>query len=61
MPTKTWVDPIVEEVHAIRKQMLEECGGDLELLAKQLEDWQEKHPERMSEREAMPLKELQDR
>lgn len=23
-------DPIVEEIHQIRKKMLEECGGDLD-------------------------------
>lgn len=57
MPTKTWVDPIVEEVHAIRKQMLEECGGNLGLLIKQLESWQAEHPERMSKANGLSLNE----
>lgn len=61
MPTKTWVDPIVEEVHAIRKQMLEECGGDFDLLVKQLEHWQEQHPERMSKTKGLSLSEPQAR
>jgi hypothetical protein len=24
------VDPIVEEIHRVRKKMLDECGGDLD-------------------------------
>jgi hypothetical protein len=29
-------DPILDELHAIREQMLAECGGDLESLVKRL-------------------------
>jgi hypothetical protein len=42
-----WVDPIVEEVHAIRRHMMEECSGDFDALIKQLIKWQEEHPDRL--------------
>jgi hypothetical protein len=29
-------DPIVEEIHRIRKKMLEECGGDFDKLFERL-------------------------
>ena len=29
-------DPIVEEIHEVRRRLLEECGGDLEVLMDRL-------------------------
>jgi len=29
-------DPIVEEIHEVRRKLLEDCGGDLELLMDRL-------------------------
>jgi len=40
-------DPIVEEIHRIRKKMLEECGGDLERYFDQLQADEEKDRERL--------------
>lgn len=41
-------DPIVEEVHAVRRRLLEECGGDLEVLMNRLkEDEKEEDPSRL--------------
>jgi len=31
-------DPILDELHAIRRQMLEECGGDLAKLGAELRE-----------------------
>lgn len=32
-----YTDPILDELHAIRKQMLADCGGDLERLVTSLQ------------------------
>lgn len=38
MPTDSgYTDPILDELHAIRSQMLTECGGDLESLVAALQ------------------------
>ena len=41
------VDEIVEEVHAARKKIWEECGCDFNKLAERLMRLQEQHPERL--------------
>lgn len=40
-------DPIVEEIHAVRRQLLAECGGDLDRYLDRLEELQAEHPERL--------------
>jgi hypothetical protein len=40
-------DEIVEEVHAVRKRIWEECGGDFKKLVEQLIQSQEQQPERL--------------
>jgi hypothetical protein len=38
-------DPIVEEIHAIREKIAEECGYDMEIIGQYFMEWQIKHPE----------------
>jgi hypothetical protein len=41
-------DPIVEEIHEVRRRMLEECGGDLGVLMDRLKRREkEEDPSRM--------------
>ena len=40
-------DPIVEEVHRIREQMWDECGGDLDHLIASFRASEAEHPERI--------------
>jgi hypothetical protein len=41
-----WKDPIVEEVHEIRRQMMAEFGNDFHKLCEHLRAKEEEHPER---------------
>jgi hypothetical protein len=40
-------DEIVDEIHAVRKRIWEECGGDFKKLVEQLIQCQEQQPERL--------------
>jgi hypothetical protein len=40
-------DPIVEEVHRIREQMWDECGGDLDRLIESLRASEAQHRDRI--------------
>ena len=40
-------DPIVEEVHRIRREILAECGGDIHVWLERLKAREALHPERM--------------
>ena len=40
-------DEFVEEIHAIRKQIVEECDNDFKKLAERFTRLQEQHPERL--------------
>ena len=40
-------DPIVEEIHRVRKKMLDDCGGDFDKLFERLKDAQGKHKDRL--------------
>lgn len=40
---ETWTDPIVDEIHRIRRELVQEAGGDLEALGKWLMKSQERH------------------
>ena len=40
MPKPLYDDPVVAEIHAIREQMLAECGGDYQKFMEQLRERQ---------------------
>jgi hypothetical protein len=40
-------DEIVDEIHAVRKRIWEECGADFKKLVEQLIQYQEQRPERL--------------
>jgi hypothetical protein len=40
-------DEFVEEIHAIRRQIAEECGHDIEKIGDYFMKWQEEHPENL--------------
>ena len=41
-------DPFVDEIHKIREQLLQECGGDLERLMDRLKDREEEDRSRVT-------------
>lgn len=38
-----WNDPIVEEIHAIRRQLLDEAGGDLHEVIRRAREHRDPH------------------
>jgi len=42
-----WKDPIVEEIHAIRRQIAKECNYDLKQIVDRLREKEKKHKERL--------------
>jgi len=42
-----WEDPIVAETRALRKQLMDEVGNDLDALVKYLKERELDHPERL--------------
>ena len=42
-----WIDPIVEEIHSIRRRLSKECGDDLDRLVDRLRMKEELHKERL--------------
>jgi len=46
----TWDDPIVAETRALREQLMDEVGNDLEALVKYLQERELDHPERLVSR-----------
>ena len=40
-------DPLIDEVRAIRRAILEECDNDLDKLVEQLREIERQHPERV--------------
>ncbi len=42
-----WEDPIVAETRALRQQLMDEVGNDLETLIKYLRERELEHPERL--------------
>jgi len=46
-----WKDPIVEEIHAIRRQIAKECGHDLHRVFALLKEGEAEHPERVVTKE----------
>jgi len=43
----TWEDPIVAESRALRQQLMEDVGNDLDSLVKYLKERELEHPERL--------------
>jgi hypothetical protein len=41
------IDEFVEEIHAIRKRIAEECGNDMKKIGERLMRLQEQHPEQL--------------
>ena len=39
-------DEFVEEIYAVRKQLMEECGGNLDGLFELIKQWQKEDPTR---------------
>ena len=42
-----WKDPIVEDIHAIRRQIAKECNYDLQQIVDRLRKKEKKHQERL--------------
>jgi hypothetical protein len=42
-----WTDPIIDEIHRIRREMIEEAGGSLKSLGERLMKSQERHGDRL--------------
>ena len=42
-----WQDPIVAETRALRQQLMDEVGNDLDSLVKYLQERELEHPERL--------------
>jgi hypothetical protein len=49
-------DPIVEEVHKIREQILMDCGGNIETLMDRLKDRESKDKDRLVSKEMIKRK-----
>jgi len=43
----TWEDPIVAETRALRQQLMDDVGNDLDALVKYLKERELEHPERL--------------
>lgn len=56
MKTEVWIDPIVEEIHEIRRKMLEEAGNDPDVLFDRLLTSQEKSARRFAQISPCPVK-----
>ena len=44
---KKWTDPIVDEIHRIRREIVQEAGGDLKALGEWLMKSQERHGDKL--------------
>ena len=42
-----WEDPIVAETRALRRQLMDEVGNDLDALVKYLQEREREHPDRL--------------
>lgn len=47
MKTKTWTDPIVDKVHAVREEIAREAGNDVWKLVRRLQESQKEHGDRL--------------
>ena len=51
-----WTDPIVDEVHRVRREILQEAGGDLRSLGQWLMKSQERHGDKLVTRPPQRIK-----
>lgn len=56
MKTKPWTDPVVDEIHEVRKKMAEEAGYDLDKLAARLQESQKRHGDKLVSHPPHPAK-----
>ncbi|MBI2431593.1 MAG: hypothetical protein HYV26_01835 [Candidatus Hydrogenedentes bacterium] len=57
MPKKTiWKDPVVEEIHQIREEILREAGGDIHALGRWLMEKQKRYGDKLVTRPPKRLK-----
>ncbi len=54
-----WTDPIVDEIHRIRREILEEAGGDLQALGERLMKSQERHGDKLVTRPPRRIKKVE--
>lgn len=48
-----WTDPIVDEIHLIREEMLAECGGDIHEFIRRLKIDEQRHPGRLINKDTL--------
>lgn len=48
-----WTDPIVDEVHRIREEMLAECDGDVHEFVARLKADEQQHCDRLVNKESL--------
>ncbi len=54
MKTPTWTDPIVDEIHEIRKEMAREADYDVHKLVAQIQESQKRHGNKLVTRPPKP-------
>lgn len=47
-------DPIVEQVRAVRREIMAECGNDVEVFLDRLREIERKHKDRLVSRQPQP-------
>lgn len=47
-------DPIVEEIHKLREQIMAECNNNLEVVFKRIQELEKKHPGRLVGKKDLP-------
>lgn len=57
----TWSDTIVDEIHKIRQELLQEAGGDLESLGKLLMQKQDRHGDNLVTLDPHPPRPLRNK
>ena len=55
---EAWIDPIVNEIHRVREEIVDEAGGDLRSLGEWLMKTQERHGDKLVTHPPQRLKEL---
>ncbi len=60
MESKTWTDPIVEEVRAAREALFREAGFDLKRLNERLMESQKRHGNRLVDKESLEKRSIEE-
>ncbi|HIJ73186.1 MAG TPA: hypothetical protein HPP83_03700 [Candidatus Hydrogenedentes bacterium] len=55
MKTKTWIDPIVEEVRKVREELAREADYDVKRLGARLQESQKRHGDKLVTRAPQKL------